>query len=785
MNYLTRTQVGYSAAPTLGNESHNPVPAFVGRTEVCSGIFSALTAGAPDGAVILGEPGIGKSALAQHMAGKLSDTAHIVHLRGSLFGSTVPYGALSILLADLDEDLLNHPVQLLHGITRVLREQAGDREIIMVVDNANYLDSSSVMIIGQLMVHHTVRVLAVCRDLSTAPDYVAALCRAKSLVRFDLMPMTQEDAGLLVAAELGHPLSREAVRALCRHSGGNPRCLRLLSQDYAASGTLELRHDVWVVTPRPITMRQHTRDVICEPLSVLTAAQRDIVDLVAAAGSVRWADLEPLVDATDLDDLQERGILSLRPDYPLTVSLTSPLLAEAVRGGTPESRRAILLGRIPKPAPSAAPKSALLTPDQRIRPHAPEQGRRQPAEPRLAQARLASSQGRYGDVIKLLNLKDLELGDLPPESNTLATALLCEALAMTGRPNDALELADRAESQLDVADEVTTPAAQCLSNAHLAMWAWTGVPDCSPQACTRPGNAGGTMEELADGLQLAFGGKAREALAFLVPALRQLEVDDPDGMASVAAAAAAYCLALTDDPADADFSSLARVHSADSTWLSSRLTRYFLALACGLSGSAEDAAKELLALSKEAKTMGNATLELLSLSSALRLGDRSLTDQVLAVSTSCQGAFARLCELYAKGLDNSDEQMMLQTMELAHELGNLLFAEDAAAAARTFAGATGRRGAIRHVRRRVTATLAGGADPETGYTPTQLEGLTAREEEVTQRVVAGKNNRRIAQELNVSVRTVEGHLYQVYAKLHVHSRRELAGMFTAELHTTQ
>lgn len=785
MNYLMRTPGGCSTAPTLGDESHNPVPAFVGRAEVCSGILSTLGSGTAEGVVILGEPGMGKSALAQHVAGKLSGASHVVHLRGSLFGSTVPYGALSILLADLDEDLLNHPLQLLHGITRVLREQAGGRETIMVVDNVNYLDPSSVTIIGQLMVHHTVRILAVCRDLSTAPDYVAALCRAKSLVRTDLTPMTQEDAGLLVAAELGHPLSREAVRALCRHSGGNPRCLRLLSQDYAASGTLELRHDVWVVTARPVTMRQHTRDVICEPLSVLTPARRDIVDLVAAAGSVRWADLEPLVDATDLDDLQERGILSLRPDYPLTVSLTDPLLAEAVRGGTPESRRIILLGRIPERAPSTAQPSALLTPEQRIRPIVQEQARCLRAEQSLAQARLASSQGRYGDVAKLLNPQDLDLGDLPPESGTLAAALLCEALAMTGRPNDALGLAGATESHIDAADEVTTPAARCLSNARLAMGAWTGVADCSVQGCTRLGNAGGTTEELADGLQLAFGGRAREALAFLVPALRQLEVDDPDGSASLAAAATAYCLALNSDPTTAHFSSLARVHSADSSWLSGRLTRYFLALACALSGSAEGSARELLALSKEAKTMGNATLELLSLSSALRLGDRSLTDQVLAVSTSCQGEFARLCELYAKGLDNSDEQMMLQTMDLAYELGNLLYAEDAAAAARTFAAATGRRGAIRHVRRRVTATLTGGADPETGYTPAQLEGLTAREEEVTRRVVAGKNNRRIAQELNVSVRTVEGHLYQVYAKLHVHSRRELAGMFTPELHTTQ
>ena len=39
---------------------------------------------------------------------------------------------------------------------------------------------------------------------------------------------------------------------------------------------------------------------------------------------------------------------------------------------------------------------------------------------------------------------------------------------------------------------------------------------------------------------------------------------------------------------------------------------------------------------------------------------------------------------------------------------------------------------------------------------------------------AGASNKEIARDMGVSVRTVEGHLYQVYAKLQVTSRVELA-----------
>jgi two-component system response regulator DctR len=55
-----------------------------------------------------------------------------------------------------------------------------------------------------------------------------------------------------------------------------------------------------------------------------------------------------------------------------------------------------------------------------------------------------------------------------------------------------------------------------------------------------------------------------------------------------------------------------------------------------------------------------------------------------------------------------------------------------------------------------------------------LAGLTPREQEVMHRVAAGKLNKVIADELNVSMRTVEVYRARVYAKLGVRSSAELA-----------
>ena len=52
--------------------------------------------------------------------------------------------------------------------------------------------------------------------------------------------------------------------------------------------------------------------------------------------------------------------------------------------------------------------------------------------------------------------------------------------------------------------------------------------------------------------------------------------------------------------------------------------------------------------------------------------------------------------------------------------------------------------------------------------------LTPREREIAALVARGKNNRAIAGDLCVSLRTVENHLYSIFSKLAVANRTELA-----------
>ena len=59
-----------------------------------------------------------------------------------------------------------------------------------------------------------------------------------------------------------------------------------------------------------------------------------------------------------------------------------------------------------------------------------------------------------------------------------------------------------------------------------------------------------------------------------------------------------------------------------------------------------------------------------------------------------------------------------------------------------------------------------------GHDPLVVDGLTDREQEILKLLAQGLSNKMIAAKLYLSVRTVEGHLANIYSRLGVHSRTE-------------
>ncbi|MFN7150994.1 MAG: LuxR C-terminal-related transcriptional regulator, partial [Microthrixaceae bacterium] len=130
---------------------------------------------------------------------------------------------------------------------------------------------------------------------------------------------------------------------------------------------------------------------------------------------------------------------------------------------------------------------------------------------------------------------------------------------------------------------------------------------------------------------------------------------------------------------------------------------------------------------------------------------------------------------HARALALDDPALLDAVAVDLEELGATLFAAEAATSASV---SHRRRGAARaaatseQLARRLSARCEGAVTPALAAEP-GTDPLTRREREVAGLAARGRTNREIADELVVSVRTVENHLQRVYVKLGVSSRDDL------------
>jgi DNA-binding CsgD family transcriptional regulator len=130
---------------------------------------------------------------------------------------------------------------------------------------------------------------------------------------------------------------------------------------------------------------------------------------------------------------------------------------------------------------------------------------------------------------------------------------------------------------------------------------------------------------------------------------------------------------------------------------------------------------------------------------------------------------------HARALAGHDGHLLDEAADRFSAIGAMALAADAAAqAAREHARAGARAKELESSTR--AHWLAGkfGLHSPALDAATRPLPITDREREIAAMVSAGLSNRDIADRLSVSVRTVDGHLYRIFAKLDIESRDQLA-----------
>ena len=154
---------------------------------------------------------------------------------------------------------------------------------------------------------------------------------------------------------------------------------------------------------------------------------------------------------------------------------------------------------------------------------------------------------------------------------------------------------------------------------------------------------------------------------------------------------------------------------------------------------------------------------------AVRFGRPEAVVEPLRVAAERSPArFVRLVLDHAEALLAEDPSRVLAAAEALDSAGFAAGAYDAARQAVAVAGAAGATALARRAR-----TLASRVETRLSPAPATAGALSAREREIAAAAASRRRNREIADDLGLSLRTVENHLAHVYRKLGVASRDEL------------
>lgn len=185
---------------------------------------------------------------------------------------------------------------------------------------------------------------------------------------------------------------------------------------------------------------------------------------------------------------------------------------------------------------------------------------------------------------------------------------------------------------------------------------------------------------------------------------------------------------------------------------------------------APDAPRKLQELARQANDQMLPALELELHLLAVHCRDASTCERIITLTRGMEGPRVRLVERYARAVSQSDVEALHLAAEEALAAGFALVSLSSIEWAHDLSLRTGNTGQLPEIRRLLSVVKP---RKQAGTKDQGAHGLTKREREIVALVMRGHSNAEIAEELFLSIRTVEGHIYRAYDKLGVNSRGQL------------
>jgi DNA-binding CsgD family transcriptional regulator/tetratricopeptide (TPR) repeat protein len=462
-----------------------------GREDVVSSVTAAISQPATSAVFIYGPSGIGKTRVAADVMARLETNGWAVsQIAGTIGLAAVPLAALSPLFAgdppDMDA-ITRNPFALLEYAADRVATVASNRRTLFLVDDISLVDPLSLSVLVHLLQARSVKLVATVRDGDPLPDSLLALWTGESAVRIDVAPLSLDESGAFLVAQLGGQVAQRTTVALHDASEGNPLFLRELALGGIASDQLVLREGSWQLLADP-TATPVLRELILSRLRGLDLAGMDVIERIALCQPLPVRELVAPGARGILAALETAGLVLVGgPDDRLVASLPHPQYVAAVRGTIPRLRTADLLLEQAAIVEAASPESG-PTPDDAVRIAIWRLGAGHPTNPELLAtgARLTRLANDFPETVRLAQAA-VKAGTTDPSIHLL----LGEALRTLGRTDDALEALDQIDT-LDASgsDELAVGIAtlHALTRADQPMGFTAGLDELESASKLFPAN---------------------------------------------------------------------------------------------------------------------------------------------------------------------------------------------------------------------------------------------------------------------------------------------------------
>jgi DNA-binding CsgD family transcriptional regulator len=400
----------------------------------------------------------------------------------------------------------------------------------------------------------------------------------------------------------------------------------------------------------------------------------------------------------------------------------------------------------------------------------------------LNEALLLTYSGRPLDALAVV-----ESAGTPSSRRTSALRALAEvpALVATGQCERAVDEAGRAfAEQLDLPDQVAIPGpgvhvimqiyalAECgrlAEAAALAAGAYRATPASAPPD-------GLMWLAHSQGRCALLAGRVETARRWLAESLARCEAGEIHGPSRLVLSALAAAQAMAGDApaAAASVVELDRLAPFPFTQAEQELGRAWALVAAGdLPGGRN----VLRAAAKVAADRGYFTSEAWLLHDIARLGEpASVADRLAELALQCEGDLVATYAAHASAAVRGGATELVDVTGRFERIGaRLLAAEVANEAAQAFQAEGDRRSsAALRIRSSTLAESCEGAVTPGLASRVMVVPLTPRERDIATLAATGESSKEIADRLFLSIRTVNNHLQNVYSKLGVSGRHELA-----------